>query len=96
MADPVRGVRGVAMGGRVKRESVSDIFSLSIALLIVGMFSGEVAIALASMELQALVFISLTILLTVENVLAASVEDGSRERFPFCWSPARLVSSWLR
>lgn len=75
---------------------MSDIFSLSTALLIVGVFSGEVAIALASMELQALVFICLTILLTVENVLAASVEDGSRERFPVCWSPARIVSSWLR
>lgn len=77
MADPVRVVPDVAKGGSAKRETVSDIFSLFITLLVVGTFIGELAIALASMKLQALIFIYMAFLPTVENVLTASIEGGS-------------------
>lgn len=87
MADPVRGA-----SGRAKRITVGDISSLSITLLAVGMFSEEVATALASMGLQALILV----LSTVNNMLAVSIKVKIGCYFAIGWFSARLLSSWLR
>lgn len=91
MADPVRGARG-----RAKRINVGDIFSLSITLLTLGMFSEEVATALASMKLQALILVHLILLPTVNNMLAVPFKAEIGCHLAIIWFSARLLSSWLR
>ncbi len=65
--------------------------NFSTTLLIVGIFCRELAIALASMELQVMFFSP-----TVKNMLVAPVEVGIGKPFLVGWSPAHLLFSCLK